>query len=320
MKRFIVHATLFALAQVAFLSWAWQHCPDDPDHYMAATSDKHARLRSANDPRVIFVGGSSVAFSVDSRAFEPLGLNPVNMGLTVDLGLGFMLGEVEGQLREGDVVVVAPEPRLFWSGSNDDAIWAAIQRRPASIACLAAAGPRAVANVFDQALHFFARKLRCAAHQMTTDRDLPTMFRRASFDARGDFVAHRNKVPTARGSNGRPWPGPERIDVNRSIEQLATFAARCEAVGAHCFMAWCPMREARVASERATYELLERRLQEVGMPLLETVAEAGYPEREFYDPGPHLTGPAGARRSSRLARRLAAALGLEHRSRPRETN
>jgi len=310
--RFVAHALAFALIQALILAWAWRSCPDDPDHYMAATIDKHARLRAAEPPRVIFVGGSSVGFSVDSRAFVELGYAPVNMGLNDGLGLGFMLGEVEGQLRAGDVVIVAPEPHLFWTSSQNDAVWAVLQRRPASVACLGAAGPRAVADVFDQSLHFFARKLRCAAHQMSTDRELPTIYRRSSFDAFGDFVAHRGQPAKREQAIDRPWPGPAGVDVDRAIAQLAAFARRCEAVGARCFMAWCPMRAAKLAEERATFELLDRRLREsVEMPLLESLDELGYPEEAFFDRGPHLRGEAAARRSAKLAERLADALDDE---------
>ena len=309
MSRFVAHALLFALVQALILAWAWRACPDDPDHYMAATLDKHARLRSVEPPRLIFVGGSSVGFSIDSRAFASLERAPVNMGLNDGLGLGFMLGEVEGQLRAGDVVVVAPEPHLFWTGSQNDAVWAVLQRRPASVACLTAAGPRAVANVFDQSLHFFARKARCAAHQMSTDRELPTIYRRSSFDAFGDFVAHRDQPARQEQPIDRPWPGPETVELDRAIGQLHAFGERCEAVGARCFMAWCPMRAAKVAAERGTYAQIEQRLRdEVGLPMLESLDEAGHPEGDFYDRGPHLSGAAARRRSDVLARRLAEAL------------
>jgi hypothetical protein len=309
MRRFVTHALLFGLMQVAILVGLWRACPDDPDHYMAATLDKHARLRAASSPRVIFVGGSSVGFSIDSRPFVALGLAPVNMGLNDGLGLAFMLGEVKAQLRPGDVVVVAPETHLYWTGSQDDAVWAVLQRRPASVACLAAAGPRALADVADQGLHFLARKVRCAAHQLTTDRELPTIYRRSSFDELGDFVAHRGRSADHQQAIDQPWPGPQALDLERSLADLRAFADTCEDVGARCFLAWSPTRHEQRAREADVFELLETRLRdEVGLELLERVDEAGYPEEAFFDRGPHLTGEAAAARSARLAARLEAAL------------
>jgi hypothetical protein len=309
MRRFVTHALVFALLQLAILVALWRACPDDPDHYAAATLDKHARLRAAESPRVIFVGGSSMSFGIDSRPFAALGLAPVNMGLSAGLGLAFMLGEVEPQLRRGDVVVIAPETHLFWSGAIDLTTWAVLQRRPASLACVAKAGPRSLADVLDQALHFFGRKVRCAAHQMSTDSQMPTIFRRSSFDAFGDFVAHRGQPAKREKPLDRPLPAVGALDLERSISRLRAFAQTCQEVGAHCFIAWCPIRHERLANGAEVFELLDTRLREdVGLPMLERPDEAAYPQEAFFDGGPHLTGEAAAARSARLAARLEQAL------------
>ncbi|MFO7561032.1 MAG: hypothetical protein R6X02_00185 [Enhygromyxa sp.] len=309
MRRFVVHVLIFALIQAAILAIAWRSCPDDPDHYMAATLDKHARLRSAESPRLIFVGGSSVGFGIDSREFESLGLAPVNMGLNATLGIPFMLAEVEGQLRRGDVVVIAPETRLYWTSARDDAIWAILQRRPASLRCLAAAEPRAIADMLDQGLHFFARKLRCAAHQVSSDASLPTIYRRSGFDEVGDFVAHRELSPKYEEAIDGVWPEVETLELERSIAALQRFAASCERVGARCFLTWSPVRELQFASGAELFAQLEARLRaEVDLPLLERPEDLAHPEAAFFDRGPHLTGAAARDRSRRLAARLRAAL------------
>ncbi|PRQ02432.1 hypothetical protein ENSA5_23590 [Enhygromyxa salina] len=309
MRRFITHALIFALIQAVILALLWRACPDDPDHYMAATIDKHARLRAAPSPRVIFVGGSSVGFSVDSRPFEALGLAPVNMGLNDGLGLSFMLGEVAPELRPGDVVIVAPETHLYWTGSQDDAVWAVLQQRPASVACLSGAGAREVA---DQGLHFLARKVRCAAHQISTNRELPTIYRRGSFDAYGDFTAHRERPARREQPIVQPWPAPEELDFNRAIAELAAFGQTCAAAGARCFIAWCPTRRAQLTREAAVFAAIEARLRdEVALPMLEVPNDVGFGEESFYDRGPHLRGDAAAARSTRLAARLADALAAK---------
>ena len=82
--------------------------------YAAATIDKHNRLAQQPSPRIVFVGGSNLAFGLDSAAIErSLGYNTVNMGLDLSLGLDFMLREIEPLLERGDVVVVSPEYEQF---------------------------------------------------------------------------------------------------------------------------------------------------------------------------------------------------------------
>lgn len=78
-----------------------------PDNYLAAAYDKDRRLRTTPGERIILVGGSNVAFSMDSRILEErYGLAPVNMGLQAPLGVRFMTRHVAEYVRSGDVVVV----------------------------------------------------------------------------------------------------------------------------------------------------------------------------------------------------------------------
>jgi hypothetical protein len=303
MRRFLVHLLAFVALQAAIVVIVWRACPRDPNHYMAATIDKHARLRSAESPRLIFVGGSSVGFGLDSRAFVEQGLDlaPVNMGLNAGLGLDFMLAEVAGRLQPGDVVVLAPEIPLFWTGSDDDAIWAVLEHRPASIACVS---PTNLRELGDQGLHFLARKLRCAVHRDSLDAQLANVYRRDGFDEYGDFVGHRGQPSKHESAIDQPWPRPETLDVDPAIASLREFADECARARARCFLAWAPTRRAQLERERELFAMLEARLRELDLPMLETPSEASFDEEDFFDRGPHLTGEAAARRSARLARRL----------------
>jgi hypothetical protein len=82
--------------------------------YLVTDVKKHQILAEAASPRLIFIGGSSAAFGVDGSVIEEkLPFHVVNMGLHVDLGLQFMLNEVQPYLREGDVVILGPEYPCF---------------------------------------------------------------------------------------------------------------------------------------------------------------------------------------------------------------
>lgn len=309
MRRFATHALAFIVLQLAVLTMLWRVCPSDPNDYMASTIDKHARLEQAQGRRLIFVGGSSVAFGIDSREFAGLGLEPVNMGLSTGVGLPYMLAEVRPELREGDVVVVMPEPQLYWTGSQNDALWAVVERRLANIACVAGSGSDATKEGLDQALHFFARKVRCAAHGISTDRELGALYRRSGVNEVGDFVGHRGLPARENREIDGPWPEPGQLDMDRSIEHLQRFAARCERVGAHCFMGWSPVRTGRVMAERDVFEYLDARLrQDVPMPLLDAYDDHAFPQASFFDRGPHVLGDVATERSVRLRDALAEQL------------
>ncbi|MFV8749269.1 hypothetical protein ACNOYE_01830 [Nannocystaceae bacterium ST9] len=308
MRRFLAHLLAFVALQAVILVLVWRSCPRDEGHYMAATIDKHARLRAAASPRLILVGGSNMGFSVDSRAFveRGLGLAPVNMGLNDGLGLDFMLAEVAGQLRAGDVVIVAPETSLYWTGSRNDAIWAVLEHRPASVGCLS---PTTARELSDQGLHFLARKVRCAVHQVGLDSDLANVYRRDSFDEYGDFVAHRGLAGKHEATIDRPWPPLATLDFDPAIARLREFADTCARAHARCYLAWSPTRRFQYDHQRELFAALEARLRELDLPMLESSAEAVFADDQFFDRGPHLTGDAAARRSARLAERLASASG-----------
>ena len=58
------------------------------DNYLAAVLEKDRLIRSTPSPKIVLVGGSNLAFGIDSKKIEDsLGLRVVNMGLYAKLGL-----------------------------------------------------------------------------------------------------------------------------------------------------------------------------------------------------------------------------------------
>lgn len=86
------------------------------DNWSAALLDKDERLREADGPRMIFVGGSGCAKGVDSVLVERrYGYAPVNTGLTINLRSRFVLRHAAAHVRPGDVVVVLFESAMLYS-------------------------------------------------------------------------------------------------------------------------------------------------------------------------------------------------------------
>ena len=93
--------------------------------FQAALLDKTERLRSIDEPKLILIGNSNLAFGVDSEKIqEALGMPVVNMGLHGGLGNAFLENMVKLDISEGDIVVVChsdydddgtiPDPALAW--------------------------------------------------------------------------------------------------------------------------------------------------------------------------------------------------------------
>jgi hypothetical protein len=87
------------------------------DGFLGAIVDKHAYADKTNSPRIIFCGGSNVAFGIDSKAIsKEMGMPVVNLGLNASLGLQFMLNEAKAVAHANDIVVVSPEYYLLVEG------------------------------------------------------------------------------------------------------------------------------------------------------------------------------------------------------------
>jgi hypothetical protein len=299
MRKFVAEIVIFVLLQAGILWAIWGACPRRSDHYAAASIDKRGRLGAARSPRLVLVGGSTVAFGMDSRVFEAAGYHPVNMGHNRSLGLHFMLAQVESELREGDVVIVAPEYPILWGEGVDETIITHLEHDPAGIRLLDLATGR---RLCDAGLVWIARKLRCALHQLSTDA--PIRYSRHDFDAHGDFVRHRGRPPSNDPPAAVKWPAG-RLDISPRIQRLNEFHARCETVGAWCAFACPPIRVDSLRAGRSVLDELEQQLDAaLDMPVILSAEASAYPASAFHDAGDHLTEAGAVERSQQLLSRL----------------
>lgn len=109
---------------VCFIIVFWlcsiQIASTNKNDYQASISLKHKRLDSIKGRRVIFAGGSNLAFGIDSKEIQEQIKEPVvNMGIHARLGLPFILNELQSVIRKDDVVFLSLE---YYLGSGDYAL------------------------------------------------------------------------------------------------------------------------------------------------------------------------------------------------------
>lgn len=76
--------------------------------YTGAMIDKVARLKSINEPKIILVGDSNLAFSMNSPMLqEAMGMPVVNLGLHAGLGHVFPERAAKFNINSGDIVIVS---------------------------------------------------------------------------------------------------------------------------------------------------------------------------------------------------------------------
>jgi len=278
---------LFLLGFLAALSMSALalFLPHDTENYMAAAADKHRLLNSVPSPRVILIGGSNTAFSVDGqKVAERFGMPVINMGLNVDLGLRYMLNEVKPFLRDGDILLIFPEYSHF-SGVPLDGeareLGTLIKFCPECLSAIST--PRQAFNVVVGLAQGTEGDL---LHALGKPREISPVYYRHGFDEWGNMVAHLNQPAPSGFASAIPQiqiPSP-----NRAIELLDAFYRSLEG-DVQVFMVYpaVPVGQYKAQKERfsALDALIRSRLE---FPVVGVPQDFAYAGRLFYDTSYHL--------------------------------
>ena len=117
MKRFLSRLLIFSIFIILLLAFAvsrittgWQ------GDYLFALVDKFENLKTENQPKIILVGGSNLAFGMDSEIISQYYDMPVvNMGLHAGMGLRFLLEGIKPYVKKDDIVLIIPEYGHFYN-------------------------------------------------------------------------------------------------------------------------------------------------------------------------------------------------------------
>ena len=107
----IIMLALIILLPIAALPVAALSCGKQYNNtYYAALAKQYDRLKSINEEKVILVGGSNVAFGMDSELFYELYGKPmVSFGLYGSFGVKVMMDLSKVNINKGDIVILSPE-------------------------------------------------------------------------------------------------------------------------------------------------------------------------------------------------------------------
>jgi hypothetical protein len=117
--RFAGKAGFLGLVHLALLTWLLLLPAPPADNYLAAILQKEELFLNQPEPRVVFLGGSNLAFGVDGQALrKQTKFNPVNMGLHVNIGLDLMLAHAKALAQRSgqqprEIVIFSLEFQLF---------------------------------------------------------------------------------------------------------------------------------------------------------------------------------------------------------------
>jgi hypothetical protein len=260
--------------------------PHDTENYMAVAVDKHRLLYSVRSPRIILIGGSNTAFSVDSQKMaQHFGMPVINMGLNVDLGLRYMLNEVRPALRHGDILLIFPEYAHFSDIPLDG--------KARELGMLIKLCPECISGISTpkQAYNMVAGLFQGTESDILRAIGKPAehsaVYVRQGFNAWGDMVAHLDQpAPSGFAS------AIARIKVsspNPAIELLNTFYRSLDGTGAQVFLIYPAIPINIYKAQQENFITLDGLIKsDIEFPVIGTPKDFMYAAKYFYDTTYHL--------------------------------
>lgn len=311
MKRYAITALAsLLLIPLMLLVWGFALPSQYGDTFLGELRAKYGLLQQPSEkPRLILVGGSAVTFGVDSGLLEELlpQYEVVNFGMYAALGTRPMLDLSQGELREGDLVLLMPEQQAQSLSDylGAEALW---QASDGAFGLLACARWQDAGTLLARFPRFAAGK---AALFLRGGPDLPDVYRRDSFDGQGDLrpgLCPANTMPGGVDTTMVISFDPALLgeDFCAMVNDYTAAAARA---GATVWYHFPPMNGAAVApgSDPDTYCDVLRQVLDcplAGSPHTSTL-EPGW----FYDTNFHLNDSGRQVFTALLARDIKAMLG-----------
>lgn len=288
--------TLLLVVGASSAAITWVVIPNNPDAYQAATVDKIGLAASTPSPKVLLIGGSNLAFSVDSgQLSDSLGMPVVNMGLSKATGLRYMLEEAGPYVGRGDLVVLVPEYELYYDlyyGSESLVIL--LQHYPSRIRDVSSLGEvRTIAEKF-----FIMMQMKFKGFVRSGLKDDP-VYRRSGFDAHGDLTTH---LDLEQVYEARALFGDESVPFQEdAVRALNAFARSAESRGARVVLAYPSLYEEVYGRYAVRLASLDRRLREtLEFPVISRPEDYTFPLEQLFDTAYHLRRTGRRIRTERL--------------------
>lgn len=291
-------------------------------HSYDAMYHKVDMLDTIPAPRIIVIGGSSVAFGQNSKVMEELcGIPVINLGTHAGIGLHFMMQQAREKIRTGDIVLLAPEYAQFngtfdgWHPLLDHVIEnpEAMQyiRSWGQLEAILEAVPLKFKDPLDKRLRNFVAPGDIPAKEQTgwTINRVDTIS-----DAPGYHGDTWSRERVRRSHPLRDWdPITGAYMDQQAITHVQEFRDACASMGVRVLIEYPPVPEKYFEQSRRWIDSLHSVLT-AALPgaVLRHPRESTYPEYMFLDTVYHLNAVGREVRSRQLAAALAQFVPASH--------
>ena len=281
------------------------------DTFVGILDEKFERLNTVQGEKIVVIGGSSVAFGLDSQLLEKyVGMPVVNFGLYAALGTRLMLDLSLSGIGEGDVVVIAPEidRQTLSLYFNQDTAWRAMEGNPKMLRYV---GFDNIGKMAGGMFGYVKEKLTKGDTGVTDGSVYLSKF----FDEYGDYSGLARPVNTLFSyydENTPVYLSPAMYgtELDEFLDYVNSNTKKCARRGATVYFSFSPINALAVAEGAdipAFVDYLAERLDcDIITDLSSKIMGAGY----FYDTNFHLNDTGVIANTLQLARDVKLAEGI----------
>ena len=278
--------------------------------FLGALSPKFDRLNGIKEPKVIVVGGSNVAFGLDSSLLEQhIGMPVINFGLYAALGTKVMMDLSKANINEGDIVILAPEMdeqtlSLYFNAEaalqGIESDWNMLRYIPKE-------------NYSDLAGGIYAYTTSKIKYLHSGPPDPEGVYNRDSFNEYGDIIYARPHNTMLLGYD--PTKAIELVPAlfdQAFMDYVNEYTAYCKHQGATVYFSFPPMNASAMAPSNDADSLLDFccfLYESLACKVISNVNDYIIEENYFYDSNFHLNDSGAILRTSLLAHDINRARG-----------
>lgn len=275
--------------------------------YNASIIEKYKYLNKRDEPAIILVGGSNVAFGIDSEKIsKEMGMKVINMGLHAGLKRDFELNLVKSNIIKGDKIILMFEYSAYAEDPMNQSIsWYTIDGQYKFMKMVP----------YNQMFHllryypiYLALKTKDALINPFPDPD-NDVYIRHNFNEYGDLIVDSDV------NINKPTDITTRVQINgntisdESVESLNSFNEFCKSRGAEVYASSPALDKITVTSsddEIAAFESYYKK--HIDIPMISNTKDYTLDTSYFYDTHYHLNKVGVEKRTGLLIDDLKAAL------------
>lgn len=277
--------------------------------FLGELKDKHARLSSIKEEKIVLIGGSNLAFGINSAQLEEyIEMPVVNYGLYATIGTKAMLDMSVSYINKGDIVVICPETekQTYSLYYNAHSMWQALD---CDLSMLKDVGFSNLGKLIAVLPDFAAEKRDFIRNN--TKPSSSGIYAESSFNEYGDIEVERqyNEMPENYDTSMPVYLTTDLLD-KEFFDYLNKYAAKCKLRGAKVYFGFSPINaDAVVSSDEEKDEFYKALEKELDFPLLSDINDYILDSAFFYDTNFHLNSCGALQRTSLLADDLLRVMG-----------